>query len=184
MAENDKTDEQLAADLSGGDMSALGELASRHQAKVLSLAYRMLNDWDQAEDLAQEAFLRVYRSVGKYHGKSKFTTWLYRVVVNLCLDQRRKRRNVVQIDDIEAVLAEARQADPLEKREIAEAVRRAVAQLNERQRMVVILHRFEGLSHGQVSELTGWSKSAVESLLVRAYEALRGELKKIENMEQ
>jgi len=184
MAENDKTDEQLTAELSGGYMSALAELVHRHQSKVLALAYRMLNDWDQAEDLAQEAFLRLYRSAGKYHGRSKFTTWMYRVVVNLCLDQRRKRKSVLRIDDIDVPPAEPTGGDPLEKRETAEAVRRAVAQLNERQRVVVILHRFEELSHEQISELTGWSKSAVESLLVRAYETLRGKLKKIDDIGQ
>ena len=180
---NEKPDNrELMARLGEGDIDALGVLAKRHQEKVLSLAYRFLGDWHKAEDVAQEAFLRVQRAAGSYRPTARFTTWLYRIVVNLCLDERRKRgRAVVSLDDAAAEILAESDSDAAERNEVAALVRRAVAELPERQRLAVILHRYEGLSHSEVSEATGWSKSAVESLLVRAYANLRGKLGKMKN---
>ena len=173
-----RNDEELIADLARGNTEALEVLVRRHQGRVLSLAYRMLGDWDHAEDIAQEAFLRIYRSAGRYRGKSLVSTWLYRITVNLCLDHQRRRKAIVPVEDLDTIADNAARQDPLEADETAVAVRQAVLDLNERQRTAVLLHRFEGLTHAQISEITGWSVSAVESLLVRAYETLREKLRK------
>jgi len=178
MPDDARNDEELIADMARGNAAALATLVRRHQARVLALAYRMLGDWDHAEDIGQEAFLRIYRSAGRYRGKSLVSTWLYRIVVNLCLDHQRRRKAVVPVEDLDTIADSAARRDPLEADETAAAVRKAVLELNERQRIAVLLHRFEDLSHAQISEITGWSVSAVESLLVRAYETLREKLRK------
>jgi len=165
------------AALADGQMAALGDLVRRHQDKALALAFRMLRRRDLAEDIAQEAFLRVYRAAPRYRPDAKFTTWLYRIVVNLCLDHRRRAAQapVALGDDGPEPAADAA-ADPIEAQERAERVRRALDTLPERQRTAVILHRYEGLSHREVAEAMDSTESAVESLLVRAYARLREEL--------
>ncbi len=155
-------------------MEALAELVCRHQSKVLGLAYRMLGRWDLAEDVAQEAFLRVHRAAGRYKPRARFTTWLYQIVVNLCLDARRRMRQAPAPLPAESLISRGSSGlDVLEVQERAEIVRKAVADLPERQRVVLVLHRYEDLSHKEIAEVTGWSESAVESLLVRAYANLR-----------
>ena len=182
MASDIPNDTELMTRLAAGDMAALGDLAKRHQDKVLSLSYRVLGDWHRSEDVAQEAFLRVYRAAKRYKPQAKFTTWLYRIVVNLCLDERRKQsKTAATLEDADpAVLAES-EGDAAERKEVVELVKTAVGELPERQRMVVILHRYDGLSHGEISEITGWTQSAVESLLVRGYANLREKLRKMKD---
>ena len=182
MASDIPNDTELMTRLAAGDMAALGDLAKRHQDKVLSLSYRVLGDWHRSEDVAQEAFLRVYRAAKRYKPQAKFTTWLYRIVVNLCLDERRRHsKTAATLEDADpAVLAES-ESDAAERKEVVELVKTAVAALPERQRMVVILHRYDGLSHGEISEVTGWTQSAVESLLVRGYANLREKLGKMKD---
>jgi len=183
MANNNPTDGELMARLARGDMSALGELAHRHQGRVLVLAFRTLGSWDIAEDVAQETFLRVYRAAKRYKPTAKFTTWLYRIVVNLCLDEQRKRAKAGA--SLEPELYEklpVSDRNITEKEEMATLVKAAVQALPERQRMAVILHRYDGLNHAEISEATGWTQSAVESLLVRAYANLRGKLAKMKNL--
>ncbi|OHB73806.1 MAG: hypothetical protein A2Z25_14115 [Planctomycetes bacterium RBG_16_55_9] len=183
MTNDTPTDGELMARLAGGDMSALGELARRHQGRVLELAFRTVGVWDLAEDVAQETFLRVYRASKRYQPTAKFTTWLYRIVVNLCLDERRKRAKAGASMEPEVYeQLPSSNGHTAEKEEIAALVRAAVAALPERQRMAVILHRYNGLNHAEIGEATGWTQSAVESLLVRAYENLRGKLKKVKNL--
>jgi len=183
---NDKSnDTELMTRLSKGDMSALGDIARKHQDKVLSLSYRVLGDWHRAEDVAQETFLRVYRAANHYKPKAKFTTWLYRIVINLCFDEQRKRaKAVAPLEDVDpAVLAES-DCNAAERKEVVKSVKTAVNELPERQRLVVILHRYDGLSHTEIAEVTGWTTSAVESLLVRAYANLREKLKKIKYFDE
>jgi RNA polymerase sigma-70 factor (ECF subfamily) len=164
------------AEVARGDMGALGVLVRRHQQAVIGLALRMLGRRDAAEDVAQEAFLHVHRAARRYQPDAKFTTWLYRIVVNLCHDARRRaRRGPAQLSE-GAAPAQDPVADPIEAVERAERVRRAVSSLPDRQRTAVILHRYQGLSHHEIAQAMGWSESAVESLIVRAYATLRREL--------
>ncbi len=182
MANDKPNSTELMARLAKGDMAALGDIVSRHQDKVLSLSYRVLGDWHRAEDVAQEVFLRVYRAASRYEPKAKFTTWLYRIVVNLCFDEQRKRaKAAVSLENADSQILVEPDHSAAEKKELAELVRTTVNGLPERQRLAVILHRYDGLSHGEISEVTGWTKSAVESLLVRAYANLRGKLEKMRN---
>jgi len=178
MADRELTDEQLVVQLGRGRMPALALLVQRHQKRALHLAYRSLGDWHLAEDVVQESFLRVNRAAPKYRPDARFTTWFYRIVVNLCMDELRKRRR--RAETTTQALAEAstseNPAEREERTELHQAVHRALDKLNERERVAVILHRFEGHSHGQIAEITETTASAVESLLVRAYRKLRADL--------
>ena len=171
---------QLMARLAAGDRTALGTLVRRHQRRVLELAYRTTGDHALAEDIGQEAFLRVWRSAKRYRPTAQFTTWLYRIVVNLCLDAFKRRKAVTGDVPDTADNGAAREATAIDERERASAVQHAVAGLPDRQRVAVALHRFSGLTVRATAEATGWSESAVESLLVRAYAALRQSLKQLE----
>jgi RNA polymerase sigma-70 factor (ECF subfamily) len=158
-------------------MACLGELVRRHQTRVVGLAFRVVGRWDVAEDIGQDAFLHVYRAAPRYWPEAQFTTWLYRIVVNLCLDvKRRDRRKPLPLPENPPTPTPADPSRPLEREELARRVQEAVAALPERQRMAVVLHRYEGLSYREVAAATGWSASAVESLLVRAYANLRQSL--------
>ena len=179
MKEELSTDAELMTRVGRGDMAALGLLAERHRKRVLSLAYRLLGDWHRAEDVAQETFLRLRQAAGAYEPQAKFTTWLYRIIHNLSMDQRRKTaRSPSSLEAVETEVVDPTANDATEKAELAQLVQAAIGRLPDRQRQVVILHRYEGLSHVEISEVTGWSKSAVESLFVRAYENLRKNLLK------
>lgn len=166
----------MMADLAAGGTDALDELVRRHQEKVLALALRTLGDPEAARDVAQETFVKVFRSARRYQPAAKFTTWLYRIAVNCCLDLMRRRRPAANVDDLAIPVAEESASDRVIQAETARAVREAIESLPERQRLVVILHRFQGLSHREVAQVTGWSNSAVESLLTRAYVMLRERL--------
>ena len=182
MASDIPNDTELMTRLAAGDMAALGDLAKRHQDRVLSLSYRVLGDWHRAEDVAQEAFLRVYRAAKRYKPQAKFTTWLYRIVVNLCLDERRKQsQTAATLEDADPAVLAKSESDVAERKEVVGLVKTAVSELPERQRLAVILHRYDGLSHGEISEVTGWTRSAVESLLVRGYANLREKLGKMKD---
>lgn len=165
-------DHELMRRTAAGDHAAFAVLVRRHQARVLSLAYRLLGRWDAAEDVAAEAFVRVYERARSYKPQARFTTWLYRIVANLCWDQRRRWSRAPE-PLLEWQAPGSAPADSVERDEARRAVRRAVASLPDRQRLVILLHRFEGLDHREIAEITGWSASAVESCLVRAYARLR-----------
>jgi RNA polymerase sigma-70 factor, ECF subfamily len=178
MADGSLQDEALIARVCEGDPAALGDLSRRHRHRVLALAYRMLGDWHLAEDIAQETFIRLHQAACTYRPEAKFTTWLYRIVYNLTIDQQRKRATApVSLDAMESQVPGVSQALPAEQQEMAVLVQKAIAHLPERQRQVILLHRYEELSHTDIARVTGWSQSAVESLLVRAYANLREQLK-------
>lgn len=171
------SDQELMTRIGAEDRDALGILARRHQARVLAIAYRFLGRWDAAEDVCQETFLRVYRRASTYRPEAQLTTWLYRIVSNLCWDFRRKaRRQAIPAESTIVPQAALDSSDSATRRERADRVRNAIAALPDRQRLAVVLHRYEGMSHTEIAEVTGWSSSAVESCIVRAYAKLRADL--------
>ena len=173
---------ELMKSLATGQMEALSEIVKKYQNKVLSLAYRFLSDWAKSEDIAQETFIRVYKAAGTYKPQASFNTWLYRIVVNLCLDEKRKQtKTPISIEETNYNGVANSESNTIERKETIELVKKAIDELPERQKLAVILHRYENLSYDQICEVTQWSKSAVESLLVRAYANLREKLIKIEN---
>lgn len=169
----ESSDAQLMAQLARGEMNALGTLVCRHQDHVRDLAFRMTRRHDLADDITQETFLRVLKSAGRYRPGAAFTTWLYRIVANLCLDAARKPRLAALVDAETSV----EDCPRLEVQERRQAVSDAIDELPERQKLALILHRFREMSLAQIAQVSGWSPSAVESLLVRAYASLREKLK-------
>ena len=157
-----------------GERAALATLVRRHQERVLGLAVRFLGRREAAEDVCQDAFVRVFERAGSYQPTAQFTTWLYRIVANLCWDYRRQAKRGPLPLDAQAAGAQADESpnatDQLERQE---RIRQAVSELPDRQRLALILHRFEGMGHKEIAAATGWSASAVESCLVRAYGRLR-----------
>jgi len=170
------SDEALMSALAAGDVAALGRLVERHQGRTLRLARRITANPDVAEDVAQEAFLRVYRAADRYRPSARFTTWLHRIVVNLCWDHRRRWRPAGELTAAEPETSPTDPAARLADSEMRAAVRQAVAALPPRQRLAVVLHRLDGRTMREVADLTGWTESAVESCLVRAYRQLRRDL--------
>ena len=174
----------LAAD---DDEAAFAELLNRNLGRVHGVIRRYLGRTADADDLAQEVFIRVYRSRARYAPSARFTTWLYRITANLCMNyiRDRKRKPALSLDanpDIPTDLRddEARAPDDLLlEEERALAVRAAVDQLPDSQRMAVILYRFEGLSYRALGEVLELSVPAVKSLLFRARENLKEALRSL-----
>jgi RNA polymerase sigma-70 factor (ECF subfamily) len=171
------SDHELMLRVSQGEREALGLLVRRHQAQVVGLAYRFLGRWDVAEDVAQDVFVRVWRAAGAYRPDAQFTTWLYRLAANLCWDRRRATARELRLRTSSPPPGMADEPSAgMEGEDRVARVRAAIAALPDRQRLAVILHRYQGLTHQEIADATGWSASAVESCLVRAYENLRKSL--------
>ncbi len=167
----DKADEELMALIAAKDHDAVVALVSRHQRGVLNLLYRYTNDRLLAEDLAQEVFLRVYKSAALYESRSRFRVWLYRIAKNVCLNELsaiRLRGRLAQPE----TMAESPQEEVIRAEREAQ-VRRAIQMLPERQRLAIILRRFQGLSQEEAAEVMGTSAEAIEGLLTRAKARLR-----------
>jgi RNA polymerase sigma-70 factor (ECF subfamily) len=184
------SDAQIMLRVKAGDESAFEYLVQKYRRPMLSFMYRMAHNSAVAEDLAQEVFLRVYRSREKYEASAKFTTWLYRIASNLAVNHARDTRherpeNTVSLDepDQESGLTMDVPDDSLSaeenivKRERLAAIRQRVQDLPERQRIAVIMHKYQQMDYRQIAEVLKLSESAIKSLLFRAYETLRVQLK-------
>lgn len=174
---DDASDDALLARFASGDQSAARLLAARHTGHVLALATRMLSDTAEAEDVAQEALLRVWKNAAKWEpGGAKFSTWLHRVALNLCYDRLRKRRPSA-LDDVAEPMDERPSVQgAMEQEEGATLLHRALAELPERQRAAIQLRHFEERGNEEVAEILGVSVEAVESLLARGRRTLKARL--------
>lgn len=169
---------ELVAKVGAGDGAAFRTLTERHLGSVLAVARRMLADKAEADDLAQECFLRLWRSAATLDiGPSGVRPWLRRVVSNLCLDKVRVQGRVTTVDELPEVPDPATQLRGIEDRETQERVAAALQKLPERQRLALTLFHFEGMSQIEVGQAMGISDEAVESLLGRARRQLKAELK-------
>jgi len=169
----DDSDEALMARVARGDEPAYRQLARRHLPAAVSLARRILGNAADAEDVAQEAMLRVWIHAPRWQPLALFRTWFRRVVVNLCLDRKRRAQWV----DLEAagdiVDPAASAGEQVERSERDALVQAAVGKLPQRQRTAIVLTYSEGLSNAEVADALGTSVSAVETLLVRGKQNLR-----------
>jgi len=173
-----------------GDDAAFAYLVQKYRRPMVSFLYRLAHNSAAAEDLAQEVFLRVYRSRENYEASAKFTTWLYRIATNLAVNYARDTRherpeNAVSLDepdtetgltmDVPDTSLSAEEA--ILRRERLAAIRQRVQALPERQRIAVVMHKYQQMDYKQIAEVLKLSESATKSLLFRAYETLRGQLK-------
>jgi RNA polymerase sigma-70 factor, ECF subfamily len=170
------SDEQLLALINGGDLAAFESLVVRYQKSALRVARRFVGDEHEAEDMAQEAFLQVYRNAHQFRSDATFKTWFFRILTNLCLNQLKKKRPEYFDDPPVEIQAGDDPARALERREQRRAIFRAVLDLPPKQRMAFILCSFEELGYAEAAHCLGISVKAVESLLVRARRTLREEL--------
>jgi len=176
-------DAELMLRVKDGDGASFSILLEKHRTPVIRFLYRMVQNQAIAEELAQEAFLRVYRSRGTYEPTAKFTTWLFRIATHLALNslrdgkpERAQERLDASAEDMPARevpdgAPSAEQA--LVGRVKVEEVRRAIAALPEKQRAAVLMHKYEEMEYVQIAKVLNCSESAVKSLLFRAYETLR-----------
>lgn len=168
----------LVARAAAGDGGAFRHLTDRHLKSVVSIARRMLRDDAEAEDVAQETFLRLWRSGGTLDiGPAGVRPWLRRVVSNLCIDRVRGRAKLTTVEELPEVPDPPRQLEALEVEETRKRVDQALKQLPERQRLALTLFHFEGMSQVEVGSVMEISDEAVESLLSRARRQLKTELK-------
>src|SRR6478736_5388804 len=169
----DDSDEALMARIARGDERAYRVLARRHLPAMLGLARRILGNAADAEDVAQEAFVRVWTHAPRWQPLAQFRTWLTRIVVNLCLD-RKRRAPWVDLDVAgDVVDPEPRADEKAESDERERMLTAAIDKLPARQRDAIMLTYTEGMSNAQVAEILGTSVSAVETLLVRGKQNLR-----------
>jgi RNA polymerase sigma-70 factor, ECF subfamily len=173
-----------------GDDSAFDYLVQKYRRPMVNFMARMAHNTAVAEELAQEVFLRVYRSRGTYQVSAKFTTWLYRIAVNLAVNHARDTRHeraekTVSLDEpdpesgrtLDVPDAALDAEENLVRRERLRAIRQRVQALPERQRLAVIMHKYQQMEYRQIGEVLKLSESATKSLLFRAYETLREQLK-------
>lgn len=170
-------DEELLSRVASGDPAAVRGLIARKLPRLLSLAGRMLGDQAEAEDVAQEAFLRVWRQAPKWRpGGARFDTWLHRVAMNLCYDRLRRRREVAVADPPEQTDEGPGPDRGLRAMDTGRRVAQALLALPERQREAIVLCHYQELGNIEAAAVMGVSVEAVESLLGRARRALRAAL--------
>lgn len=157
-----------------GDSQAFGDLVRQHQTMVFSIAYHFLRNRTQAEDVAQDVFLELYQRLAQIQSPAHLMFWLRRVVVNRCIDQTRRRRPEMALDDVQEPRAAAVGGDLL----LSEQLQRSVATLPERRRAVVILRYQEGLDLAEISKVLDMPLNTVKSTLQRSLLELRKKLKR------
>ena len=168
----------LLARVAAGESEAFRGLVDRHLPTVLAIARRMLRDDAEAEDVAQETMLRLWRNAaGLELGPNGVRPWLRRVASNLCIDRVRARRNTTVVEEVPEESAPPSQLRHLAERELGARVDAALQALPERQRLALTLFHYEGMSQIEVGQVLGISDEAVESLLARARRALKVALK-------
>ena len=186
-----RSDVQLMLDVKAGDDSSFDFLLQKYRSPLVNFLNRMVRDSATAEDLAQEVFLRVYRSRQQYTPSAKFTTWLFRIATNVALNSvrdTRHQRMEVSLDapannsneedaaPRELPAREMRIDERMVERDRTEVIRRAIASLPEKQRAAVVLHKYEEMDYVEIARVLDCSESALKSLLFRAYENLRVQL--------
>jgi RNA polymerase sigma-70 factor (ECF subfamily) len=186
------SDAEVMLRVKTGDESAFTYLVQKYRRQMVGFMYRMCHNPAAAEELAQEVFLRVYRSRESYEASAKFNTWLYRIATNLAVNHARDTRheraeNTVRLDEPDPEtgttpdLADSSLTaeEQMLRRERMTVIRKTVHALPERQRMAVIMHKYQQMDYREIAEVMKLSESATKSLLFRAYETLREQLKEL-----
>ena len=183
-------DAAIMLELKAGNMAAFDVLLRKYRKPIVNFMYRMTHNQAVAEELAQEVFLRVYRSRETYRAEARFSTWLYRIATNLGVNHARDTRHeraaatvyLDEADEDSGTTPDVADQTPgaettMLRNERMAAIRDFVMALPERQRMAVLMHKYEGMDYRQIGEVLKLSESATKSLLFRAYQTLREKLK-------
>ena len=184
------SDADVMLELKSGNMAAFDVLLAKYRKPIVHFMFRMVHNQAVAEELAQEVFLRVYRSRGSYRAEAKFTTWLYRIATNLGVNHARDNKYERAAQNVyldqpdpetgttpDVADAHASVEQDLVRQERFQAIREQVMALPERQRSAVLMHKFQDMDYKQIGEVLKLSESATKSLLFRAYQTLRERLK-------
>jgi len=187
---SDLTDAEVMLELKAGNMDAFDVLLAKYRKPIMHFMFRMVHNQAVAEELAQEVFLRVYRSRETYRAEARFSTWLYRIATNLGVNHARDTRHersasTIYLDETDSetgTTPDVADATPsaetdLLRKERMEAIRQFVLALPERQKVAVLMHKYEDMDYKQIGEVLKLSESATKSLLFRAYQTLRVSLK-------
>ena len=179
-------DTELMLRVKEGDGASFGVLLEKHRSSLVYFLHRMMQNHAMAEELAQEVFLRVYRSRSTYEPTAKFTTWMFRIATHLALNALRDGKNERAQDRLDDDTSDMPVRQVSDRRPSVEQsmvyrakldeVRRAIAALPEKQRVAVLMHKYEEMEYSQIAKVLSCSESAVKSLLFRAYETLRARL--------
>ncbi|MBS1801484.1 MAG: sigma-70 family RNA polymerase sigma factor [Acidobacteria bacterium] len=183
-------DAAIMLQLRDGNMAGFDYLIQKYRKPIIHFMYRMVHNQAVAEELAQEVFLRVYRSRETYRAEARFSTWLYRIATNLGVNHARDTKqerfaSTIHLDEVDPETGTTPDvADStigaetnMLRTERMNAIRQHVMALPERQRMAVLMHKYEGMDYKQIGEVLKLSESATKSLLFRAYQTLREKLK-------
>jgi RNA polymerase sigma-70 factor (ECF subfamily) len=179
-------DTSLMLKVSSGDDPSFEVLLARHRTSVVNHLYRLVRNWAIAEELAQDVFLRVYRSRGKYRPGAKFATWLFRITTNVALNWRRDTRresghlrldeDLVNVRKMELSDRTPRADQRLMEQDLSKQIQGAIESLPPKQLAAVLMHKYEGMDYSQIAQVLDCSIPALKSLLFRAYETLRRRL--------
>lgn len=184
-----KSEKYLLKRSKDGDIQAFEQLIENYQTKVFNIALRIIGNYDDANDLAQEVFLRVYKSIKSFKGESSFSTWIYKITKNVCLDEIRKRRNknVISLDEeiklnSGEVTRQVESSDDtpdvaLEKSEMKDLINKAISELSDEHRVVIVLRDIQGFSYEEIAKIIDCPEGTVKSRINRARKALKKILK-------
>lgn len=177
------SDDTLVQKCKKGDLDAFDELVKRYENKVFTIAYRFVGNYTDANDLAQETFIRVYHALPSFRGDSSFATWLYRIASNVCRDElrRQRRQKKVSLDELmsqpggNASLADNSMTpeEVLEKNELQRAVQQCLDTLSDEHRLILVMREIQGLSYEEIAVSLDCSLGTVKSRLNRARQALK-----------
>ena len=182
-----RTDEELVARSRSGDVDSFNQLIVRWERPIYALAYRVLGREEDARDVCQDTFLRAYRALPGFKGQAKFSSWLYRIALNLCRDwsRRQQRAPVSQMpEDIDPaeLLAASEPAESIEdlvaRREMSAIVADAMRSLTEEQRMAIILKEYHGMTFQEIADMQGCPLSTVKTRLYQGLSQLRRQLER------
>ena len=187
------TDEELVARSMGGDLDSFNQLVLRWERPIYALAYRVIGREEDARDVAQETFLRAFRALKGFKGQAKFSSWLYRITLNLCRDwiRRERRAPVVQLpegtDPIEVADERVAPAESVEdlvaRKQMSEAVARAMTELPEEQRVAILLKEYHGLTFQEIADQLDCPLSTVKTRLYQGLSVLRRRLERRQSEE-
>jgi RNA polymerase sigma-70 factor (ECF subfamily) len=180
-----RTDEELVARAQGGDVESFNQLIVRWERPIYALAYRVIGKEEDARDVCQDAFLRAYRALPGFKGQAKFSSWLYRIALNLCRDwiRRQRRAPVSQLPedtDASELAAETGPVESIEdlvaRRELSAIVEEAMSVLSEEQRTAIILKEYHGMTFQEIADMQGCPLSTVKTRLYQGLSILRRRL--------
>ena len=180
-----RTDEELVARAQGGDIESFNQLIVRWERPIYALAYRVIGKEEDARDVCQDAFLRAYRALPGFKGQAKFSSWLYRIALNLCRDwiRRQRRAPVSQLPEDMDAMELASETGPVEsiedlvaRRELSAIVEEAMSELSEEQRTAIILKEYHGMTFQEIADMQGCPLSTVKTRLYQGLSLLRRRL--------